>query len=225
MLFKHSLLYFAISAALSFSTYAANTASTGEVTETGDAVEFNDQFLLNNGASSIDVSRFAYGNPVLAGTYRVKINLNNALKSTTEVTFRENGTPRASACLTPLLLAQAGVDAQAFNDDFASDDNASCLDIQKYYPGATASYDSGKQTMDLNFPQIYILKRPAGYVDPSLWEDGVPAALLSYDMNAWHNESDGDTSDTAYVGLRYGLNMGPWRLRSRGNLNLGRRQR
>lgn len=38
--------------------------------------------------------------------------------------------------------------------------------------------------MDLNFPQIYILKRPAGYVDPSLWEDGVPAAIVSYDMNA-----------------------------------------
>lgn len=43
--------------------------------------------------------------------------------------------------------------------------------------------------------------------------------LVSYDMNARHSEGNGSTSDTAYMGLRYGLNMGPWRLRSRGNLN------
>ena len=67
------------------------------------------------------------------------------------------------------------------------------------------------------FPQIYILKRPEGYVDPSLWEDGIPAALVSYDINGWHSEGNGTTSESAYMGLRYGLNMGAWRLRSRGN--------
>ena len=66
---------------------------------------------------------------------------------------------------------------------------------------------------------IYVLKRPAGYVDPSLWDNGIPAALLSYDMNGWRSENNGSTSESAYVGLRYGLNMGPWRLRSRGNFN------
>ncbi|EAR6912896.1 outer membrane usher protein [Salmonella enterica] len=218
MLFQRSLLCLTIGAALPFSVSAATSAAEKTVAESDEAVEFNEQFLLNSSAN-IDISRYAYGNPVLAGTYRVKVNLNNALKSTSEITFNENGTPRASACLTPLLLTQAGVDPAAMRDDVEVDDNTTCLDIKKYYPGATANYDSGKQAMDLNFPQIYILKRPAGYVDPSLWEDGVPAAIVSYDMNAWHSEGNGTTSDTAYVGLRYGLNMGPWRLRSRGSLN------
>ena len=218
MLFQRSLLCLAIGAALPFSVSAASSESAKTIVESDEAVEFNEQFLLNSGAN-IDISRYTYGNPVLAGTYRVKVNLNNALKSTSEITFNENGTPRASACLTPLLLTQAGVDPTSMSDDFEADDNTSCLDIKKYYPGATATYDSGKQAMDLNFPQIYILKRPAGYVDPSLWEDGVPAAIVSYDMNAWHSEGNGTTSDTAYMGLRYGLNMGPWRLRSRGSLN------
>lgn len=218
MLFKRSLLYLAISAALPFSVYAAGTATTEAVPETEEPVEFNDQFLFNSG-TSIDVSRFANGNPILAGTWRVKVNLNNKLKITSEVTFKENGTPRASACITPLLLAQTGVNTETINDDYEIDDNTSCVDIKKYYAGASANYDTGKQTLELNFPQIYILKRPAGYVDPSLWENGVPAALISYDMNAWHSETSGSTSDTGYIGLRYGLNLGPWRLRSRGNLN------
>lgn len=218
MLFQRSLLCLAISTAIPLSAYAANPGSAETTAGADDAVEFNEQFLLNS-STNIDISRYAYGNPVLAGTYRVKVNLNKTLKSTAEITFKENGTPRASACLTPLLFAQAGIDPQPFSNDFATDDNITCLDIKKYYPGAAANYDPSSQAMDLDFPQIYILKRPAGYVDPSLWEEGVPAAILSYDTNAWHSDGNGNTSDTAYVGLRYGLNMGPWRLRSRGSLN------
>ena len=216
MLFKRSLLCLAISATFPFYVCAESTTSANDQPENEEAIEFNDQFLLS-GSTNIDINRFAHGNPVLPGTYRTKINLNGKLKSTVEVTFKDNGTPRATPCITKLLLAQAGIDTSALTEE--SEDDATCIDIKKTFPGATVSYDSGKQAMDLNFPQIYVLKRPAGYVDPSLWEDGIPAALLSYDMNAWHSESNGSTSESAYMGLRYGLIMGPWRLRSRGNLN------
>ncbi|MDF3696608.1 FimD/PapC N-terminal domain-containing protein, partial [Enterobacter hormaechei] len=180
--------------------------------ESESAIEFNDQFLIDNGGS-INVERYAYGNPVLPGTYRVKVNLNGNSKSTVEMTFVDNKTPRASACLTKLILAQSGIDTSKLGDDVEKDE-AACVDIKKYYPGASEHFDSGKQEMDLNFPQIYVLKLPAGYVDPSLWDDGVTAGLLSYDLNTWHSESNGTNSDTAYAGLRYGLNMGAWRLRS-----------
>lgn len=218
MLFRRSLLCLAISMAFNLSAYADNTVSPENVSDDEDAIEFNDQFLLS-GSSNIDVGRFAHGNPIAPGVYRSKVNLNGTLKSTIEITFKDNGTPRASACITKILLAQAGIDTSKIDASLDDDDNTTCIDIKKYYPGATSSYDSGKQALDLNFPQIYIVKRPNGYVDPSLWDNGVPAALVSYDMNAWHNESNGSTSETGYMGLRYGLNLGPWRLRSRGNLN------
>jgi outer membrane usher protein len=64
-----------------------------------------------------------------------------------------------------------------------------------------------------------VLKLPQGYVDPSLWEEGIPVAMASYDLNAWHSEGTGSNSDSAYAGLRYGANLGPWRFRSRGSLN------
>ena len=216
MLFKRSLLCLTISAALPFYACAENITPAKDLPDNEEEVEFNDQFLLN-GSANIDINRFSHGNPVLPGTYRTKINLNGKLKSTVEVTFKDNGTPRATPCITKLLLSQSGVDTSTLPD--GPEDDETCVDIKKSFAGATVSYDSGKQAMDFNFPQIYVLKRPAGYVDPSLWDNGIPAALLSYDMNGWRSENNGSTSESAYVGLRYGLNMGPWRLRSRGNFN------
>ena len=217
MLFQRSLLCLAICAALPLHASENRNKTVDTTSESESAIEFNDQFLIDNGGS-INVERYAYGNPVLPGTYRVKVNLNGNSKSTVEMTFIDNKTPRASACLTKLILNQSGVDTRMLDNDVKNDENA-CVDIKKFYPGASANFDSNKLEMDLNFPQIYVLKLPAGYVDPSLWDDGVPAGLLSYDLNAWHSESDGSDSNTAYAGLRYGLNMGPWRLRSRGSLN------
>lgn len=218
MIFRRSFLCLAVSAALPFYAFAEKNTSTENSSVDEETIEFNEQFLLSGG-TNIDISRFANGNPVMPGVYRTKINLNGKLKSTVEVTFKDNGTPRAAPCVTKLLLAQSGVDTSTLSGDLDVDDNTTCIDIKTSFPQASVHYDSGKQVLDLNFPQIYVLKRPAGYVDPSLWENGIPAALLSYDMNAWHSESNGSTSESAYMGLRYGLNMGPWRLRSRGNLN------
>ncbi|WP_163332636.1 outer membrane usher protein [Enterobacter bugandensis] len=216
MLFKRSLLCLAISAALPFYACAENTTSAEELPDNEEAIEFNEQFLLN-GSSNVDINRFAHGNPILPGIYRTNINLNGKLKSTVEVTFKDNGTPRATPCITKLLLTQSGVDTSALAEEAV--DDTTCINVKKAFPGSSISYESSTQTLDLNFAQIYILKRPAGYVDPSLWDNGVPAALLSYDMNAWHSEGNGNTSESAYLNLRYGLNMGPWRLRSRGNFN------
>lgn len=217
MLFQRSILCLAICAAFPLHASETEKKAVDTSSETESAIEFNDQFLIDNGGG-INVDRYAYGNPVLPGTYRVKVNLNGNSKSTVEMTFIDNKTPRASACLTKLTLTQAGVDTSILGDDVKNDET-SCVDIKKYYPGASENFDSSKQEMDLNFPQIYVLKLPAGYVDPSLWDNGVPAGLLSYDLNTWHSESNGTNSDTAYAGLHYGLNVGPWRLRSRGSLN------
>lgn len=114
MLFKRSLLCLAISAALPFYACAENIASADTQPDDEEAIEFNDQFLLN-GSSNIDINRFAHGNPVLPGTYRTKINLNGKLKSTVDVTFKDNGTPRAAPCLTKLLLAQSGIDTKTLD--------------------------------------------------------------------------------------------------------------
>lgn len=217
MFFRRSLLCLAISATLPFSLQAAENATTRSVApETEEQVEFNEQFLLNMG-STVDVSRYAQGNPVPPGIYRVKINLNGKNTVTQEVEFKDNGTARAAPCITVQLLKQAGVDTKAVLDDGGNE--TSCVDVKNIYPSSSVSFDSSSLVLELTLPQLYVLKRPLGYVDPSLWDTGIPAALLSYNINSWHRETDGNATDTAYAGLQYGLNLGAWRLRSRGTLD------
>jgi P pilus assembly protein, porin PapC len=219
MLFRRSLLCLAISTALlPFSLQATEETPAQPATPgTEEQIEFNDQFLLNMG-SAVDVGRYAQGNPVLPGVYRVKVSLNGINKITQDVEFKDNGTARAAPCITVQLLKQAGVNTAVLGEK-AADDETTCIDIKKAYPNASINFDTAKLVLELTLPQLYVLKQPPGYVDPSLWDAGIPAALLSYNLNAWHRETDGEMSDTGYLGLQYGLNMGAWRLRSRGTLN------
>ena len=217
MLFRRSLLCLAISATLPLSLQAAeNTPIPSDAPEAEEQVEFNEQFLLNMG-SAVDVSRYAQGNPVLPGIYRVKISLNGKNTITQEVEFKDNGTARAAPCITLQLLKQAGVDTTVIPEN--NTDETICVDVKKIYPSSSVNFDSSTLVLELTLPQLYVLKRPPGYVDPSLWDAGIPAALLSYNLNSWHRETDGNTTDTAYAGLQYGLNLGAWRLRSRGTLD------
>ncbi|WP_148243598.1 outer membrane usher protein [Enterobacter asburiae] len=220
MLFRRSFLCIAICTVLQSASYAAE--KNAMPSSGGEEVEFNDQFLFNTG-TNIDVSRFSQGNPVVPGTFKTQIIVNGKKKLLTEFTFKDNGTPRASPCFTPKVLMQVGIKADAINEavgkDTADAPEATCVDLYKAFSGATWDYDAGTQELSLTVPQIYVERRPNGYVDPSLWEDGITAGMLSYDLNAWHSDSTDGARDTAYAGLKYGFNMGPWRLRSRGTLN------
>jgi outer membrane usher protein len=217
MLLRHSFLCLAICAVFQSAAFAVE--KTAAPTFGSEEVEFNDQFLFNTG-TPVDVSRFSKGNPVVAGTYKTQILLNGQRKILTEFTFKDNGTSRATPCFTSKLLMQIGIkkDALHMKPEKVGDESI-CINITQSLNGASWEYDSGTQELSLAVPQIYIERRPGGYVDPSLWEEGITAAILSYDLNAWHSDSASGGQDTAYAGLKYGLNMGPWRLRSRGTLN------
>ncbi|WJW95435.1 outer membrane usher protein [Enterobacter pseudoroggenkampii] len=220
MLFRRSFLCIAICTAFQSASFAAD--KTPAPSSGSEEVEFNDQFLFNTGAN-IDVSRFSRGNPVIPGTFKTQLVLNGQKKILTDFTFKENGTPRATPCFTPKLLMQIGIKADALKNvlgelDFEEGKEV-CINISEALTGASWDFNAATQELSLVVPQVFVERRPNGYVDPSLWEDGITAGMLSYDLNAWHSDSTDGARDTAYAGLKYGLNMGPWRLRSRGTLN------
>jgi len=213
MTIRFSVLHLLIIATLPLYSWAETPSASDN-----NSVEFNDQFLMNTG-SKIDVSRYTHGNPVPPGTYNVTVNINGMPKTTSDVTFKDNGTPQASPCLTALQLRQWGIDVSSLANTEAEDETKSCIDITHSFTGSATTFDSAKQELDISMPQAFLLHLPRGYVDPSLWDNGIPVALLSYDLNGYHSTNDGDTSDTGYAGLHYGANFGPWRFRARGGVN------
>lgn len=56
--------------------------------------------------------------------------------------------------------------------------------------------------------------RSRGYVPPSQWDDGIPAAFVDYSLTGGQAHHQNDDTTSSYLSLRNGVNLGPWRLRN-----------
>ncbi|MXN80340.1 fimbria/pilus outer membrane usher protein, partial [Burkholderia sp. 4701] len=92
-----------------------------------------------------------------------------------------------------------------------------CTTIGMLVPDAVATFDNGEQRLDVSIPQAAMSRDARGYVDPRYWDEGVPAALLSYNGNIYRAENQGASSTQAFLGLTAGMNFGPWRFRHNGS--------
>ncbi|WP_411697164.1 outer membrane usher protein [Citrobacter freundii] len=184
-------------------------------------IEFNDDFIFSNAGkkSAIDVSQYARGNPVKPGIYTVSVWINGEQQQTAKIQFIDNHTPNASPCLTREVLDEANVDVSKLPTADADEGESQCYILADYYPSSSVSYDPNSQILTLTIPQLFLVSHPAGYVNPARWDAGIPAAILNWSFSGYHSENDGSASDSGYLGLGYGLNLGAWRLRSSGALN------
>ncbi|EHA2590703.1 outer membrane usher protein [Salmonella enterica] len=191
---------------------------------TADVVEYDSSFLMGDGAASIDVSRYSDGNPTPVGTYTVKVFVNEKPVASQTIPFIDVGKKSAEACLTPKNLAQlhikqpeiVGEKAVLKRGDEESDD---CLNLPALIDQSSVEFDMGDQRLDITVPQAWVNKGYEGYVEPSLWESGIPAALLSYNINGYHNTNNGVDNDSMYAAFNTGINLGAWRFCANGNYN------
>lgn len=204
-----------------------------------EAVEFDAGFLPRGShTSQVDLSRYEKGNVVLPGTYRADVIINGGLMSNRmDITFAAvDSGASAQPCYDRDLLIRLGVDLlgiQSKTEQAASHgqivaarplpipEGSFCGDIGQYIPGATASFDTGEQSLILTVPQIYMRRNARGSVSPESWDNGVPAGMVGYDFNTYSNTYGGRTSTSNYLGLNAGLNLGPWHLRHTGSLTTG----
>lgn len=175
---------------------------------------FNPRFLADDPAAVADLSRFENGQEVLPGTYLVDIFLNDGFVTTRNVTFNagEEGQD-VSPCLTRGQLADMGVNTPAIEGVTALASDA-CVPITRMIKEATVNFDVGRQRLSLTIPQAFMGNRARGYISPELWDNGITAGLLNYNLtgNNVHSKTGG-TSNYAYLNLQSGVNIGPWRLR------------
>lgn len=191
---------------------------------TAESVEYDSSFLMGSSASTIDISKYADGNPTPAGIYNVKVYVNEKAVATLSIPFIDTGKKSAQACLTSKNLAQLHIKQPELSGEQAilkkgNEEEEDCLNLPALIDQSNVSFDMGEQRLDVSIPQAWLIKGYSGYVEPSLWESGIPAALFSYNLNGYHSTSSGTDNDSLYAAFNTGINLGAWRLRASGNYN------
>lgn len=194
--------------------------SSNAFSKSSDNINFNKAFLR----SAIDISAYSHGNPVSEGNHFIHVYVNNDLKGRTNVMFKnsEANSSVAQPCFDTKLITMLGIDTKLMTPEGLAqmESGVKCTRIGDLSHELAADYDVSTQQLKVQAPQSYLSRNAKGYINPELWDNGIPAASLQYDYNAWHSEaSDNSSFSTQYLGLRGGVNWGAWRLRYRGALN------
>ncbi|WP_339496963.1 fimbria/pilus outer membrane usher protein [Pseudomonas sp. EA_15y_Pfl1_P101] len=186
-----------------------------------DEEQFNTSFL-QGASSSVDLQSLLASSRVLPGIYRVDLYGNNTLVGRRGIDFRRHpGTGKVETCLTLEMVQQLGVDIgklQAAGKLLGDDPNA-CVDLPALIDHATVRYDVPRLRLMVSVPQSAMERGRRGYVDPALWDEGVPAAFINYQLSSSRNSTQADNTVSNNLGLRNGINLGGWRLRNESNFN------
>ena len=196
----------------------AETAMTTPL-ESAKNLEFDATFLNMDEDSSVDLSRFANGSSGLPGVYKTALYINDQLVSNTDIEFKARADKSVYPCLTSELIKNIAFNYDKLPADFLTPPSQGelCLDLVRKLPEAQVNYDSNEQRLDIVIPQAYMLNTARGTVSPELWDSGVPAALLGYNVNGYTSESHGTRYNSLYAGVNAGLNIGAWYLRHNGS--------
>ncbi|WP_312240102.1 fimbria/pilus outer membrane usher protein [Pantoea sp.] len=180
--------------------------------ESEKTLEFNSSFIRG---VDIDLSRFSQGNPVDPGTYPVLIRLNKLSRGNYMLKFvSEKPGDNAQPCFTQADLQRIGIKP----DNEITVSKSDCFFIEKIVKRGSVSYNSSDYELDISVPQINSIKQARGYIDPSLWDNGVTSAFVDYNANYYNSTRGGGrryTSDNTYLGWLAGINIGSWRIRKR----------
>lgn len=141
------------------------------------------------------------------GNYVVDIYINNELKETTEIYFKNIGNNLAP-CLTQENLIKYGF-LQKKIDEFIFDDEQ-CVNLDK--ENIKYLFNPTNQILLLNIPSGFLADKNSEIADESLWDDGLNALIFNYQAN--YLKSNNKRGDSYFGQIEPGLNVGPWRIRN-----------
>ncbi|HCL6069146.1 TPA: fimbrial biogenesis outer membrane usher protein, partial [Klebsiella pneumoniae] len=159
-------------------------------------------------------------------TYSVTVVVNDQELGQADITFVDDG-GQLRPVLTPGQLAEYGVNVSAFPAFQALHEGETFTRIEKFIPDASSRFSFANQRLTLSIPQAAMNVQSRGYVDPSRWDDGVPAAFVDYYFSGAQikNADEGESSRSNYLNLRSGLNLGAWRLRNISSMQYDQQRR
>lgn len=187
---------------------------------------FNVRFLNEDTSKVADISEFINsGSNVPPGNYRVDIYINKDYLASGDMNFIypdenknavsvQDKSEGLQPCFNTTWLSRLNLilDKQAQQ---AVTEGGECINISNIVPSSFTRLDTSRLRLDISIPQAAMAGSVNGYIPPTAWDEGVPAALLNYAFNGDH----GSYGDSYFMNLTSGINLGPWRLKNNSTWN------
>lgn len=169
------------------------------------------------GKEITDLSAFEEGVGQMPGIYRVDVIVNKTSVGIRNIDFIMQKDTKGSSTLQPCVsvetLGEFGISTEQFPQLAGAGE---CADLAAI-PQASAEFAFERQQLLLSIPQAAINSHARGYVAPERLDEGINALSLNYNFSGANTEArhNGTSdSDSYYLNLRPGLNIGPWRIRN-----------
>ncbi|WP_227659906.1 fimbria/pilus outer membrane usher protein [Budvicia aquatica] len=173
--------------------------------------EFDDSMLVGSAKTQKSLTRFNQANTVEPGAYQVDVFINDHFLARESVVFAAGEDGEVSACLAPDMLLTAGILSDAIK--MSAGDAASCVNVDKQVEGASSQFDFARLRLDLRVPQALMKREVRGAVSVGQLSAGETVAFTSYDTNYYRTKASGYTTESTYLGLNSGVNLGLWQFR------------
>ncbi|QBJ09343.1 fimbrial biogenesis outer membrane usher protein [Rahnella aquatilis] len=181
---------------------------------------FDPAFLDDGSGTKVDLSAYATAGAIPEGTYLVDVYLNQQMNARRQVRFAKDSKGDVVPDLTPAMLKDMGVATARIPAFSALAADKPVGDLKSLIPDATIAFSMAKLRLDITVPQVNMDEAVAGQIDPKLWDQGVPAMIMGYNLSGsknWvdaSNGSSGSDSQSLFGSVNGGANLGAWRLRS-----------
>lgn len=176
--------------------------------------DFNEAFLYNPTGTKIDLGQFRYGNPIAEGEYLADIYINKQFYGRQMLVFGPSqDEPIRALCWSDDFLSVLDVKEGTLK---LPKQKTACLSALDVAPDFTFAFDVSSHRLDISIPQALLIERPKGYVPRHLWQQGVNVGFLQYQLHHHQNLDPYQRYQYGSLGLKAGVNLGPWSLRHHG---------
>lgn len=177
-----------------------------------NGTEFNNYFIKSKNV--IDLSGFEKGNHIPDGRYLLDLYFNQEYIKTENFNIISNKACINKKTLISLPLSEKGV--LKYQKTLSKEKNHDCFNLSKV-EFTDIKVDIGKAKIEILVPQEYLSEEyKNGFVNPKLWDDGIPGLFVDYHANYYtiKQNSDSDWNDSLTTYGTLGANFKALRLRS-----------
>lgn len=199
-----------------YSTTSMTCASETQIQNKG--VEFDSSFLIGD-SDNINIDRFKFGNPILAGEYNLDTYINGGWLGKRRYQFKnqDNLSSTATTCFSAKQLSEFGIKTEIIkNQQQRLNTPDDCIAIENWVEGAHYVFNIENLRIDISVPQVAMQQNARGYVDPDAWDRGIDAAFISYNAGANKSINRQDNRheiNSAFSSVNAGINIAGWQLR------------